>query len=175
MKITRKAGQVALAGAIAFGGLGLGAVSDVPVPGLKTETAKAATNGARTIINKDWNGLSFNSMQANVERGGLIDNIIARKSYTTGATLGGIFIENYYSFSTDVKLYEITSNGTLKRWKTILPNLVPNSDVEKTYQYVTLITSVYPKGDYVAIHSFGWKYPGAEASEFQEYKQFTIN
>lgn len=41
-KGNRKFGQVALAGVIAFGGLGVGAVADIPIPGFKAEQAEAA-------------------------------------------------------------------------------------------------------------------------------------
>lgn len=177
MKITRKAGKVALAGAIAFGGLGLGAVSDVPVPGLKTETASAATNESSVLAYDGWNGVTFSVMQENVQRGGYIDSVIARASYTTGATLGGILFEgSELNFTSDqVMLYEITADGSLKRWKTILPTRSP-SNWGKAYQYVTLITSTYPKGDYVAIHTYTWTNDsGLDPSTFEEYKEFKIN
>lgn len=41
-KGTKRFGQVALAGAIAIGGLGVGATADVPLPGFKAEQADAA-------------------------------------------------------------------------------------------------------------------------------------
>lgn len=174
MKLRRIVGQTALAGVIAFGGLGLGATADIPSPGLKSNTAEAATNGASTLIYDGWNGVTFSVMQENVARGGLIDSIITRKSYTNGSTLGGIVNESDRFYSANVMLYEITADGSLKRWKTILPNPV-SSTWGNSYQYVTLINTVYPKGDYVAIHTYSWDNIGGETSELQEYKQFTIN
>lgn len=177
MGISKKVGKVALAGAIAFGGLGLGAVADVPLQGLKANKVSADTNQSNALAYDGWNGVKFSVLQQNVQRGGYIDSVIARASYTTGATLGGILFEgSELNFTSDqIMLYEITADGSLKRWKTILPTRSP-SNWGKAYQYVTLITSTYPKGNYVAIHTYTWTNDsGLDPSTFEEYKEFKIN
>lgn len=107
MKFTRKVGQAALAGAIAFGGLSLGAVMDVPVPGLKSKTASAASN-LNVLAYDLYDRKDLHFLTHNVDSGGKIDSVITKPSFTNGGTLGGIVKGTHLFTSEQVKLYEIT-------------------------------------------------------------------
>lgn len=156
-----------LAGAIALGGLGISSMTDLPIPGLHSEEASAAYYA-------DYNGKTLSFLKANVSSNPIwLGNVVNKPVYYLNNVMSGQVADSDRFTSIDIKIYLKKADGTVQRYKTMLPTYA-YVDWGKAYDYSTVITTGFPKGNYIAVHSTSWDYPGGEQVASQEYKEFSI-
>jgi hypothetical protein len=164
-KISKKTGTLFLAGAMAFGSIGV-----VGETILSTHKVQAATTSVT-----DWNGY---------KEWHLIDTIdtsLAESdlNYKYGHTYNVNMSVEWRKAPLHIKIYRVNADGTLQRYKTINPVYTGGDGTSYNYNFNTTITTAYPAGNYYAVHTYNYEYVGENGpvftTEADRSYRFTIN
>lgn len=141
--------KVALTGALAITGLGVGAVSDSPINPFTAESASA--NYLTSIT--DYDGRTLSSLHANSGEAPYnhsLTQFVQKTTYKPGDRMAGWLNEAGINKFNDLhlKYYHINSNGTLDRWKTVY-----GVDLNLAFYEFTW-TSTHPKGQYAIVYTY---------------------